>query len=68
MPDPHGGRRGNLLVGVIVEVPTKLSPRQDELLRELAEEEQANVSPHRHSFLEKLREYITPSKSDQKVS
>ena len=64
MPDPHGGRRGNLLVGVIVEVPTKLSSRQDELLRELAEEEQANVSPHRHGFLEKLREYIAPGKSD----
>lgn len=64
MPDPHGGRLGNLLVRVIVEVPKKLSLRQEELLREMADEENANVSPHRLSFLEKLREYMAPSKSE----
>lgn len=62
MPDPHGGRVGSLLVRVFVEVPKKLSTRQEELLRELAKEEQANVTPHRHSFLEKLRDYLAPSK------
>jgi molecular chaperone DnaJ len=63
MPDPHGGRVGHLLVTVFVEVPKKLSPRQEELLRELAAEEHTDVSSHRHSFLEKLREYIAPTKS-----
>jgi molecular chaperone DnaJ len=62
MPDPHGGRVGNLLVRVYVEVPKTLSARQSELLRELAKEEHANVSPHRLSFLEKVREYLAPSK------
>ncbi len=55
MPDPHGGRVGDLLVQIFVEVPKKLSQRQEELLRQLAEEEHANVSPHRQSFLDKLR-------------
>ena len=64
MPDPHGGRAGNLMVYAIVEVPKKLTARQEELLRELAEEEHTHVSPHRLSFIEKLREYIAPSKSE----
>lgn len=61
MPDPHGRRRGDLFVQVQVEVPKKLTPRQEELLRELAEEEHAHVSPHRKSFFEKLKEYFAPN-------
>jgi molecular chaperone DnaJ len=61
MPDPHRGQFGDLLVQTIVEVPKRLSPRQEELLRELADEEQAHVSPHRKSFLDKLRDYFAPT-------
>jgi molecular chaperone DnaJ len=59
MPDPHGGPRGDLFVHVQVEVPKKLTERQEELLRELAELENADVSPHRKSFFEKLKDYFT---------
>jgi molecular chaperone DnaJ len=60
MPDPGRHRGvGDLLVQVSIEVPKKLTSRQEELLRELAEEERTNVSPHRKSFLERLREYFT---------
>jgi molecular chaperone DnaJ len=59
MPDPHGGRTGNLFVHLQVEVPTSLTPRQEELLRELAELEQADVSAHRKSFFEKLKDLFT---------
>jgi molecular chaperone DnaJ len=59
VPDPRGGRPGDLLVQTYIEVPKKLSPRQEELLRELAEEENSHVSPHRRSFLEKLAGYFT---------
>ena len=52
MPDPRGRGKGDLLVQVNLEVPKKLSPREEELLRELAKEEKANVSPHRKTFLE----------------
>lgn len=59
MPDPHGGRVGDLHVLVLVEIPRKLSERQETLIRELAELEQADVSPHRKSFFEKVREFFT---------
>ena len=58
MPDPHGGRPGDLYVQVQVEVPKKVGGRQEELLRELAELEHRDVSAHRKSFFEKLKEYF----------
>ena len=61
MPDPRGGRTGDLHVQTYIEVPKKLTGRQRELLRELAELEHANVTPERKSFLEKLRDYFAPS-------
>jgi molecular chaperone DnaJ len=58
MPDPHGRGVGDLVVRVNIEVPKRINKRQEELLRQLAEEEQSNVSPHRKSFLEKLADYF----------
>jgi molecular chaperone DnaJ len=59
MPDLNGRGRGDELVEVVVETPRHLSPRQEELLRELAELEHEHVSPKRKSFFEKLRDYFT---------
>ena len=59
MPDINGRARGDELIEVFVETPRHLSARQEELLRELAEIEHANVSPKRKSFFEKLRDYFT---------
>ena len=42
----------------------KLSERAEELLRELAEEEQADVSPRRSSFLTRLAEYFAPESTE----
>lgn len=64
MPDPHGGRRGELFVQIQVEVPKKLTRRQEDLLRELAEVEHAHVSPHRKSFFEKLKDYFAPQEEE----
>jgi molecular chaperone DnaJ len=58
MPSPRGRDVGDILVQVNIEVPKELSPRQEELLRDLAEQEHVDVSPHRKSFFEKLREYF----------
>lgn len=58
MPDPHGGSPGDLHIQVQVEVPKKLTPRQEHLLRELAELEQTEVTPHRKSFFESLKDYF----------
>jgi len=63
MPDPHGGRRGDLIVALQVEVPRKLSSEQEALLRQLAELEHSEVTPHRRSFLDKLKDYFSPHNS-----
>ncbi len=65
MPDARGGPRGDLLVETYIETPKKLTPKQEELLRELAELEQSDVTPHRKSFLEKLRDYFTGEGEDE---
>ena len=59
MPDISGRGRGDELIEVVVETPRHLTPRQEELLRELAEIEHEDVSPRRKSFFEKLRDYFT---------
>lgn len=58
MPDPRYRSRGDLLVQVHVEVPKKLSPEHQELLRNLAELEKRNVTPARTSFFEKVKDYF----------
>jgi molecular chaperone DnaJ len=63
--DPRTGTVGDLIVQVLLEVPRRLSARQETLLRELAEIERADVTPHRKSFLEKLREYFALGEGDQ---
>lgn len=64
MPDPRGRHRGDLLVETYIEVPKKLSNRQEELLRELAEVENSNVTPHRKTFLEKIKSYFASYELD----
>ena len=54
----HGYGRGDQLVQLVVEVPKKLSKRENEILRELAKEEEKNVSPERKSFFNELRKYF----------
>jgi molecular chaperone DnaJ len=67
MPDPRGGSPGDLHVQTYIEVPKRLTSRQEHLLRELAEVERTEVSPHRKSFLERLREYFTPPASAEET-
>ena len=63
MPDPRSRSLGDLLVQVNLEVPKTLSEKQQQLLRELAKEEHANVSPQRKSFFDKLRDYFVPDEN-----
>ena len=58
MPDPQGSGRGDLRVQVIVDVPRKLTPKQETLLRELAEIEHGNVTPERKTFFDKLKTFF----------
>jgi molecular chaperone DnaJ len=58
LPRLDGADRGDMLVRVVIETPRRLTLRQEELLRELAEIEEDNVSERRKSFLTKLKDYI----------
>ncbi len=54
-PYVRGYGVGNMLVHIVVETPTKLTPRQEELLREFAESEHKNVTPKRKNFFQKVK-------------
>ncbi len=56
MPSLRGGAPGDLLVRIAVDMPKKLTRRQEELLRELQNLDDENVSPERKSFLGKVKD------------
>jgi molecular chaperone DnaJ len=63
MPDLRGRGAGELLIQVYVETPQKLTKRQEELLRELAELEKVHVNPETKSFFERVRDFFVPEES-----
>ena len=56
LPRLDGYGMGNQLVRVVVEVPTKLTPEHEDLLRKLAEMESQHVSSRQRGFWDKVRE------------
>lgn len=66
MPDVRGRGMGDLLVNVHIEVPKTFTPKAEKILRELAAEEHANVSPQRRSFFDRLAEYFQASHEEPK--
>ena len=64
MPDPHGGPRGDLLVQFNVEVPKKLNKKQEDLLRQLAELDDKQVSPQRKTFFDSLKTFFSKDDED----
>jgi molecular chaperone DnaJ len=61
LPTLRSSARGDQLVRIFVEVPTKLTGRQRELLEQFAEESDTEVSPVTRGFLEKLKELFDSS-------
>lgn len=66
MPNLRSGRKGDLRVMVVVETPEKLTKRQEELLRELAEIEHKEVSPARKSLFERIKGFFTGEETEEK--
>lgn len=56
MPVLQGRGRGDLVVEVLVETPTKLSARQKELLQELQQTETGDECPQSKGFFERIKE------------
>ncbi|MFM5924560.1 MAG: DnaJ C-terminal domain-containing protein, partial [Novosphingobium sp.] len=56
MPVLQGRGRGDLVLEVMVETPTKLSSRQKELLRELQETETGDETPQSKGFFDRIKE------------
>ncbi|HEV8051826.1 MAG TPA: molecular chaperone DnaJ [Parachlamydiaceae bacterium] len=54
-PNVHGHGKGDLLVKIFVETPSKLSQRQKELLQEFSELESPANLPKRKGFLDKIK-------------
>jgi molecular chaperone DnaJ len=60
MPDLDDVRRkGDLMVRLVVETPTNLSPEQEQLFRRLAELEGTSTPEHRKGLLGKLKDLIS---------
>ncbi|GGD93920.1 chaperone protein DnaJ [Tsuneonella deserti] len=55
MPVLQGRGRGDLVVEIVVETPTRLSARQKELLREFRETETGEECPESRGFFDKLK-------------
>jgi molecular chaperone DnaJ len=57
-PHLRGVRIGDLVVHLRVITPSNLNKRQEELLRELSEQDGQNVAPQRKSFFERVRQFF----------
>lgn len=58
MPTPRRNLTGDLLIQVFIEVPTKIKPEHEEILRKLAEYEGDSVLKERKSFGATLKEFL----------
>jgi len=67
MPNTRQRGRGDLLVQVAIEVPTKVTGEHEELLRRLAELEHTHVSPRRKTFFAKLKECFVPQEDAEET-
>lgn len=59
MPNLRSGRRGDLVLQIMIEIPKKLTEDQERLLREFAETEDHRILPHSRGFWDKIKEYLS---------
>jgi len=58
LPNLRSGKPGDLIVGCRLEIPRKLTPKQQEILRQFAETEDEKVLPESHGFFKRIREFL----------
>ncbi|MCE2924300.1 MAG: molecular chaperone DnaJ [Phycisphaeraceae bacterium] len=59
MPSVRSGQRGDMLVVAKVEIPKKLSPAQEKLLRDFAVSENETVMPESQGFWKKIKDVLS---------
>ncbi|RIK68560.1 MAG: molecular chaperone DnaJ [Planctomycetota bacterium] len=59
MPDIRSRRVGDQIIRILIEIPRKLSKKQQELLREFAKTEDNSVLPESKGFLDRLKEFFS---------
>jgi molecular chaperone DnaJ len=60
-PNVHGHGKGDLLVRVVVETPTRLSKEQEELMLRFGELEEHHNLPKKKGFLDKMKNFFSGS-------
>lgn len=58
LPNLRSGRRGDLLVQLMIEIPQRLTAKQETLLREYAETEDHSVLPETQGFWNRIKDFI----------
>lgn len=66
MPTPRRNITGDLLIQFFIEVPTKLKPEHEAILRKLAEYEGDSVLKERKSFAANLKQFVRDFFPDKK--
>ncbi len=58
LPNLRNGHRGDLIVQALIEIPKKLTDKQEQLLRDFAETEDHHVLPQSNGFFDTIKRYI----------
>jgi molecular chaperone DnaJ len=66
LPDHNRGGQGHQLVQVLIEIPKKISRKQEDILREYAKLEDQNILPAQKSFFDKLKDYVVGTEDEKK--
>jgi molecular chaperone DnaJ len=66
LPNLRSGRRGDLGVVMKLEMPRKLTAKQEQLLREYATTEEKAVLPESESFWKKVKDFLGGHEKDSK--
>lgn len=58
LPNLRSGRRGDVVVVTKIEMPKRLSQKQEKLLRDFAETEDEKVLPESQGFVKRIKEWL----------
>jgi molecular chaperone DnaJ len=58
VPNLHSGRKGDLHVRVTIDVPSRITDEQEELLRRFAATEKIDVRPKKRGLFEKFKDWL----------